>query len=144
MRLEDKSCSELNLARTADGTEHTPRIIGKVASRILKYGIPISSLRERILGIAWDNEVRMIQKIERFCAKSNFLAFAQLKALPECQIQLCEGRTTQHISTSIAKLVGGRHCKCIRIEPARWCAHSAAVWTRADVGITNQVRPLGH
>jgi len=89
----------LNLARTADGTENTPRIIGKVASHILKDGISVSSLRERTLRIARHSEVRMIQKIERLCAKNNFLAFAHLKAFPKCQIELCEGWTSQGFET---------------------------------------------
>src|SRR5215467_1822621 len=140
--LEDQSCSDLNLPRTADGGEYPAGIIGKVAGTVLKYDIPVSSLGQRTLCIAWDSEIGMIQKVESFCAKGNFLAFAKLKALPEGQVDLRVGRTTQQISSRVAKLVGRRQCKRAGIEPAACGAYSGAVRAGTDVGITNQVGPL--
>ena len=58
--LESKSHSELNLARCANSSEYSAGVGGKLACRILKQSIPVSSLRQRTLRVAWDSEVGVI------------------------------------------------------------------------------------
>jgi hypothetical protein len=55
----------LNLTRSVDSREYPTHVIGEVPGSILENGVSVAPERKRALCVAWDGEIRMIQKIER-------------------------------------------------------------------------------
>ena len=137
---EPKPASQLNLAAGAGGGQDLAGVGGEIARRILEDGVPVTSQRERILGITRNTKIRMVEQVISFHSNRNLPSFRDPKVFVQRCIKLRKRRPPENISSGIAELTGRRHRKSTRIKPTGHSAYGGAIRTDTRARVANQVR----
>ena len=115
---ERKPTSQLNLASGANSGQDLACVSGEISRRIFEDGIPVTPQGKRILCVARNAKIRMVEQVISFHSKRNLPSFSDRKIFVQRCVKLRERRPPQDISSGIAKLTGRRYRKSTRIKPA--------------------------
>ena len=135
--LEGEPCVKLNLTSGTDGGEYSSNVVREATRCITEDSVSVPSQAKRILRVARNSKIWMIEKIVGFRPEGNGGSVGQLKALLERRIKFRKRRAAEAIPSSGAELIGGWHRKRTRIEPTRRSTRSTTVWASTRVRIAN-------